>query len=188
MTHDRHSNPNPSERDPGATRPFDWGKLSELDRRRPDPDILDIGALIDEELSPEARTRVEARLSANADSQRTYQQLARLSRELKRMPVPASSISPEELANRAIAVAQDRKQQQRRRWSSWGGTAIAALFVATVSLSSNLRPAQHTPEIAVTPVPTTGVKAATPNRAVAENERKTVDTESPLISRALFVE
>jgi len=190
MTHDRRPNPNPnsSKRDPSADLPFDWGKLSELDRRRPDPDMIDIGALIDEELSAEARARVEARLSANADRQRTYQQLARLSHELKRMPVPASTISPEELASRTIAAAQDRKQQQRRRWSSWGGTAIAALFVATVSLSSNLRPEQSTPKIATTPTPSTEVKTATPTRAVAENERKTADTESPLISRALFVE
>jgi hypothetical protein len=201
MTHDRHSNPNPSERKPSerkpsernldAELPFDWGKLSELDRRRPDPELIDIGALIDEELSSEARARVEARLSANADSQRTYQQLARLSRELKQIPIPASTISPEELAHRTIAAAQDRKQQQRRRWSSWGGTAIAALFVATVSFSSNLRPEHQTPEIAATPTPTTDVKSSTPANSIAKdnvNAIDAIDTESPLISRALFVE
>ncbi|TAF50202.1 MAG: hypothetical protein EAZ61_13055 [Oscillatoriales cyanobacterium] len=135
---------------------LNWDNLSDLDRRRPDPEIIDIGALIDEALSADDRTRIEARLTDNPDSQRTYQQLARLSRELKRMPVPVSSISPEELATRTIAAAQERKQHQRRRWSSWGGTAIAALFVATVSFSSHLRPDNPTPDVATTPVPTLG--------------------------------
>ncbi len=189
MTHDRQHNPNPSQRDLLAELPFNWDDVSELDRRRPDPEMIDIGALIDEELSSDDRARVEARLADNTDSQRQYRQLARLSRELKRMPVPASMISPEELATRTIAAAQERKQHQRRLWSSWGGTAIAALFVATVSFSSHLRPDNHTPDIAATPVPTLGVNTPASPSSVTEDETSVIDeAESPLISRALFVE
>jgi hypothetical protein len=105
------------------------------------------------------------------------------------MPVPVSSISPEELATRTIAAAQERKQHQRRLWSSWGGTAIAALFVATVSFSSHLRPDNPTPEVATTPVPTLGADRSASTGSVTENKASTIDkTESPLISRALFVE
>lgn len=190
MTHDRQHNPNPSQRDPHTELPFNWDNISELDHRRPDPEVIDIGALIDEELSSDDRARIEARLAVNTDSQRNYRQLARLSRELKRMPVPVSSISPEELATRTIAAAQERKQSQRRLWSSWGGTAIAALFVATVSFSGHLRPDNRNPDVATTPIPALESNTANvSSSSVTENETSLIDeTESPLISRALFVE
>jgi anti-sigma factor RsiW len=189
MTHDRQHTPNANPHDIDNKLSFNWDNLSDLDRRRPDPEIVDIGALIDEALSSDDRARIEARLADNPDGQRTYRQLARLSRELKRMPVPVSSISPEELATRTIAAAQERKQHQRRLWSSWGGTAIAALFVATVSFSSHLRPDNPTPEVATTPVPTLGADRSASTGSVTENKASTIDkTESPLISRALFVE
>jgi anti-sigma factor RsiW len=189
MTHDRQHNPNPSQRDSHTELPFNWDNVSDLDARRPDPEMIDIGALIDDELAFADRARVEAHIASNLDSQRNYRQLARLSRELKRMPVPVSSISPEELATRTIAAAQERKQHKRRLWSSWGGTAIAALFVATVSFSSHLRSDNPVPEVATTPVPTLGADRSVSLSSVTEKKASTIDkTESPLISRALFVE
>ncbi|NJN60389.1 MAG: hypothetical protein HC795_01585 [Coleofasciculaceae cyanobacterium RL_1_1] len=189
MTHDRQHNPNPSPRDPHTELPLNWDNVSDFDCRRPDPEMIDIGALIDDELAFADRTRVEADITGNIDSQRNYRQLARLSRELKRMPIPVSSVSPEELATRTIAAAQERKQHQRRLWSSWGGTAIAALFVATVSFSSHLRPDHRTPEVATTPVPSLRANTPISPNSVTDNEMSAIDeTESPLINRALFVE
>jgi len=184
MTNDRHLHPTDADRNtPSASdnTPID------LDRRRPDRNAIEIGALIDSELSRAARERVEARLLTDTDSRRDYEQLARLSHALRSMPAPKRTISPEELANRTIAAARDRKRHQRRSVASWGGTAIAALFVATMSLSGSLRLNREAPSVSHNPTP---VRDASLNSSteVTDAEPTADESESPLLSRALFVE
>lgn len=110
------------------------------------------------------------------------------------MPTPKSAISAEELASRTIATARERKQR-RRSVASWGGTAIAALFVATVSLSAGLRFNRQVPNVAQTPTPVRDTSIADadisgiePAANVSETETVVDEPESLLLDRALFVE
>jgi len=154
---------------------------------------LALNAYLDGELTDAVRQRVEMLLHADASHRQRYNQLARLSREFKRLPVPPSSVTAEELADRAIAVAQER----RRRSFTWGTSAVAALFLTVLSSTGSLRSNFYAPNVAQTPTPRFQSEElqAQPNAVprVSQNVadravNSPTNNHSPLVSRALFVE
>ena len=89
-----------------------------------------LSSYIDGEANPEERRQVEQWLATDPQVKRCYQQLRSLSSQWQSLPVPTSEQSaPDELAQ---AVFEKVNRRTYRR-VAWGGTAIAALFVATVS-------------------------------------------------------
>ncbi|WP_413160356.1 anti-sigma factor family protein [Capilliphycus salinus ALCB114379] len=89
-----------------------------------------LSSYIDGEANPEERRQVEYWLATDPQVKSCYQQLRSLSSHWGSMPVPTSEQSaPDELVQ---AVFENVNRRNYRR-VAWGGGAIAALFVATLS-------------------------------------------------------
>lgn len=90
-----------------------------------------LSSYIDGEANPEERRQVERWLATDPQVKRCYQQLLQMSGQWRSMPVPTSQqTSPDFLAE---AVFEKVNRRNYRRAACWGGTAIAALFVAALS-------------------------------------------------------
>lgn len=94
-----------------------------------------IGAFLDGETSPEESRQVRQLLAEDPQARQVYQRLQVLRRGLRNLPLPEPALSSESLANRVFA-ADDRRRHRRALW--WGGGAIAALFVAMLSMGDLL--------------------------------------------------
>lgn len=90
-----------------------------------------LSSYIDGEANPKERRQVEQWLATDPQVKSCYQQLLQLSSQWQSLPVPtAQQTAPADLAE-AVFEKVDRRTTHRR--VAWGGTAIAALFVATIS-------------------------------------------------------
>ena len=76
--------------------------------------------------------RVFAAIDAR-EPQRQQQQLQKLKRGLQSLPKPEPSITADALAQKVFATVDERRRYRRAVW--WGGGAIAASFLALLSVS-----------------------------------------------------
>ncbi|OAB63544.1 hypothetical protein AY599_10980 [Leptolyngbya valderiana BDU 20041] len=144
-----------------------------------------LSCYFDGEVSENERQQVETLLAADDRARELYRRLERTSFGLQRLPVPPSETVPEVTAERVFArLRQDRQQ----RWA-WGGTAIAALFLAAVSgLPTNF--SSRAPQIARSPAPTTFEVDSLPSSLPHPDASPAPlqEAKKSLTARALFVE
>ncbi len=88
-----------------------------------------LNGYLDGELKPTERRQVEAWLDTDPQVKQCYHQLIKLRSQWQAMPIPATHSATPELAQAVFTKIHRRT----RRTFVWGGTAIAALFIATVS-------------------------------------------------------
>lgn len=88
-----------------------------------------LSAYLDGEATVSERRQVQAWLDTDPKIKEIYLQLIQLRSRLQTAPVPASHSSVQQLATRVF----QRLNQRTRVIITWGGTAIAALLVMTVS-------------------------------------------------------
>jgi anti-sigma factor RsiW len=140
-----------------------------------------LSCYLDGEVTPEERQEAERLLATDAQAQAIYERLSCVSSGLQLMPTPPSHDAPEAVVDGVFA----RMRQRRRQRLAWGGTAIAALFVAAVS-GVQLNFEATSPQIAQSPAPVRIEGDA------KFTEKSPVPTKSPvaetLEAQALFVE
>lgn len=88
-----------------------------------------LSAYLDGEVSPAERRQVEAWLSEDPAVQRLYVRLLKLRQGMRTMPIPASTQTADETAQRVMS-----RLERRPKVASWAGMAIAAVFVGAVSV------------------------------------------------------
>ncbi|VXD11447.1 Predicted transmembrane transcriptional regulator (Anti-sigma factor) [Planktothrix serta PCC 8927] len=88
-----------------------------------------LSAYLDGEATVSERRQVQAWLDTDPQIKEIYLQLLQLRSRLQSAPVPASHPSVQQLATRVF----QRLNQRTRVMATWGGTAIAALLVMTIS-------------------------------------------------------
>jgi anti-sigma factor RsiW len=100
-----------------------------------------LSAYLDGEVTADERRQVEAWLETDANTQRLYERLLMVRHTMTSLPIPPSSQSTEQLMGGVFGKLERRG---RRRWA-WGGAAIAATVVGTVSalIPINLTPASQ---------------------------------------------
>ena len=109
-----------------------------------------LSAYLDGEVTAAERRQVEEWLAADPSVRGLYDRLLSLRHELQVMPVPPAKQPAQDLANRVFQQV-DRK---RNRTLVWGGSAIAAMFVAMMSgIVSDQQ--LFSPQLAGAPVPAT---------------------------------
>ncbi|MGC9503633.1 anti-sigma factor family protein [Baaleninema sp.] len=145
-----------------------------------------LSCYFDGEASETERQQVERLLATSDRAKQLYRRLERTSAGLQQMPVPVSETPPEVTAERVFTRLRRDRQQ---RWA-WGGSAIAALFLAAVSgLPANF--STRTPQIAHSPAPTASFEveslpSSLPRPDVSPAPLR--EAEKSLTARALFVE
>ncbi len=114
-----------------------------------------LSAYIDGELAPAERDRVAEWLDTKPEIKTTYLQLLKLQTQMQRIPTPPS-VSVETVS--AEVFQKLDRHRWRKRCCIWGGGAIAATLLATLSgmvsgvNSPGLRLAQSTSETFAKPV------------------------------------
>lgn len=88
-----------------------------------------LSAYLDGEVTAAERRQVEEWLTADPSVRGLYDRLLSLRHGLQAMPVPSSRQPAQELANRVF----QRVDRRRNLALVWGGSAIAAMFVAMMS-------------------------------------------------------
>ncbi|USR92201.1 hypothetical protein NEA10_05615 [Phormidium yuhuli AB48] len=137
---------------------------------------------LDGEVTPQERKQAEYLLACDLQAQKIYEQLSHISSGVQLMPVPESPVSSEETTAKVFA----RMRQQRQKRLAWGGSAIAALFVAAVA---GLQPplSFSNRQLARTPAPVSDeFGAPTPSEPVPTSDQQL--SRDDITSRALFVE
>jgi anti-sigma factor RsiW len=89
-----------------------------------------LSAYIDGEVTATERKQVQEWLTTDAKMQRLYSRMIQLRQGMQQLPVPASTLPPQETAAQVFSRIDKRRN---RRTFAWGGAAIAALFVSAVS-------------------------------------------------------
>lgn len=121
--------------DAKMTPKFDPNKDSrENDAREMDSLLRDrfelLSAYLDGEVTAAERKQVQEWLANDAGVQRQYAQLMNLHQKMQALPVPPAEQAAPQMAQQVLA----RLDRQRfRRVVVWGGSAIAALFLGTLS-------------------------------------------------------
>lgn len=117
------------------TSNFDAGKHSRPEAIK-DVDSLQrdrfelLSAYIDGEVTAAERKQVQELLTTDLQMQRLYSRLTKLRQGMQQLPVPAPEATAHETVEQVFARIDKRRM---RRTLMWGGAAIAALFVSTVS-------------------------------------------------------
>jgi len=88
-----------------------------------------LSAYVDGELNPEEIALIQSLIAENQNLQQEYERLLKLKAKIKYLKTPPSPIPPEQISQRVVVTV---KQQEKKRWL-WGGCAIAAVCVATIS-------------------------------------------------------
>lgn len=107
-----------------------------------------LSAYIDGEVTAAERQQVEDWLTNDPTTKRLYSRLMVMQQGFQSMPVPATEQSAQELVAK---IVQREKRQTKRTWVL-GGSAIAALLIATVAGVSGGRQ-WFAPQFATAPVP-----------------------------------
>lgn len=89
-----------------------------------------LSAYIDGEVTAAERSYVRHLLATDSDMQRLHTRLMKLRHQLQSLPVPPSETTAQETAQRVLNKINRRRA---RRTITWGGGAIAALFVCALS-------------------------------------------------------
>lgn len=90
-----------------------------------------LSAYLDNEVSVEERRQVQHWLDNDPEIKKLYLQLSRLNQGVQNISAPQEAISAKQLSNQ-VFQSIDRSQRKRKLFI-WGGGAIAALVLATVS-------------------------------------------------------
>lgn len=90
-----------------------------------------LSAYLDGEVTAQQRQEVQTLLAENPSAQQLYQRLLILRQEIQNLPTPQSQYTAADLSQSVFARVDRENHQKRKRWL-WGGSAIAALVVATV--------------------------------------------------------
>lgn len=113
-----------------------------------------LSAYLDGEVSPDERRQVEAWLATDPSIQHLYARLLKIRQGMRTLPVPAPSQSPEVTAQRVMT----RLERRPRKMATWGGVAIAAMFIGVISsLTPPLRQPVH--QLAIEHSPTVSTDA-----------------------------
>ncbi|MDJ0632954.1 MAG: hypothetical protein QNJ34_07165 [Xenococcaceae cyanobacterium MO_188.B29] len=107
----------------------DWDD-NEMDDLRLDCFEL-LSAYLDGEVNAEERQQVQYWLDNDPEIKQQYLQLSQLHHGIRNIPAPEKPISAQQLSKQVFRSV-DRNQRQRKV-VLWGGGAIAALVVATIS-------------------------------------------------------
>lgn len=147
-----------------------------------------LSCYVDGEVTEAERQEAERLLACDPEARAIYEQLSCLSAGVQLLPVPPSSQSADEVVSGTFAKMRHRRQLRL----AWGGSAIAALFVAAVS-GLQLDFGTRSPQIAQSPAPVSQSLDRAPAPTVAPPAESEVPTPDPLDadrleSRALFVE
>lgn len=109
--------------------------IADLDDSGMDNTNLDcfelLSAYLDGEATVEERRQVQDWLDNDPEIKKLYLQLSRLHHGLQNIPAPQEVISSQQLSHQ-VFTSIDRTQRKRKIFI-WGGGAIAALVLATVS-------------------------------------------------------
>lgn len=89
-----------------------------------------LSAYIDGEVTAAQRYYVQELLATDSDMQCLHARLIKLRQGLQKMPVPAPEQSAQEMAQQVLSRVNRSRAQ---RTVVWGGAALAALFVGTLS-------------------------------------------------------
>ena len=107
-----------------------------------------LSAYIDGEVTAKERREVEELLTNDPTTKRLYSRLMMMQQSFQSMPVPTSAQSAQELAAKVL----QRVERKTKRNLVWGGSAIAALLIATVAGVAGGRQL-FAPQFAALPVP-----------------------------------
>lgn len=91
-----------------------------------------LSAYLDGEVTAQQRQEVQTLLHNNPEAQQLYRRLLILRQKIHNLPIPEPEYSSSELSEAVFARVDQEDRHRRKRWV-WGGSAIAALVVATVS-------------------------------------------------------
>ena len=109
--------------------------LSDLDDREMDSTEQGcfelLSAYLDGEVTVEERQQVQSWLDNDPEIKKLYIQLSRLHSGIQNIPVPQTTTSSAQLSAQ-VFQSIDRTQRKRKTFI-WGGGAIAALILATIS-------------------------------------------------------
>ncbi|MCC5899134.1 MAG: hypothetical protein JJU32_14635 [Phormidium sp. BM_Day4_Bin.17] len=155
---------------------------SSHDAEREEDLFVLLSCYLDGEVTPQERKQAEHLLACDPQAQQIYEQLSHISSGVQLMPVPESPVSAAETTAKVFA----RMRQQRQKRLAWGGSAIAALFVAVVSgLQPQLGIGNR--QLARTPAPISEeFGASTPSDPTPNSDQQL--SRDDITSRALFVE
>ncbi|MBE9041975.1 hypothetical protein IQ235_14425 [Oscillatoriales cyanobacterium LEGE 11467] len=154
--------------------------LEDLEDAETEERFVLVSTYLDGEASPQECRQVEALLASDPKMRQLYNRMLTLRRGLRDIPVPKNDRPLEPMVDRVFATID---LQTQRKWR-WGSGAVAALFLAVVSgfafstQSYNTQLAQISiePEQVRATISPEGFNGEIPN------------SESPLLSKALFVE
>ncbi|NEO33976.1 MAG: Fis family transcriptional regulator [Symploca sp. SIO3C6] len=112
-----------------APKNYTQEAASEMDSLHRDRFEL-LSAYIDGEVTAAERSYVRHLLATDSDMQRLHARLMKLRCQLQSLPVPPTETTAQETAQ---AVIKKINRRRRRQTITWGGGAIAALFVCALS-------------------------------------------------------
>lgn len=146
-----------------------------------------VSAYLDGEVTAEERRLVNEWLDRDPQVKQLYLRLLHTRQRMQNMPVPQAEKAVEKTVERVFKRIDRRRQQAL----VWGGTAIAALFVAAMS---SVMPGEYKFAVQPSPSPETKIAAEEPlmialNRPLVEIRKGTVSPpDRSLFSKALIVE
>lgn len=129
-----------------ARKPSGQEAASEMDSLQRDRFEL-LSAYIDGEVTAAERSYVQELLATNSDVQCLYTRLLKLRQGLQTLPTPAVETTAQDMTRRVFSAIDRRRIRQG---IIWGGGAVAALFISTLS---GILPGSQTlaPRLAQTP-------------------------------------
>lgn len=89
-----------------------------------------LSAYLDGEVTATEKRQVEEWLDDDAETQKLYARLLTLRQNFQALPVPAPTQSMEQTIQQVFGKIEKRRQHRSLKW---GGAAIAALIIATLS-------------------------------------------------------
>jgi anti-sigma factor RsiW len=104
----------------------DW----ESDSTKPDCFEL-LSAYLDGEVTPQERQQVQYWLDNDPNIKQLYNQLRQLHSKIESIPLATKSNNAEELSTKVFQTID--RSHRKQRILVWGGSAMAALFIATIS-------------------------------------------------------
>jgi anti-sigma factor RsiW len=149
-----------------------------------------ISAYLDGEVTVEERREVHELLDRDPNAKKLYFKLLKLRGGVQSLPVPASEQPVQETVQQVFEQIDRRRQHNV---VTWGGTAVAALFVALLSGVLPLERSLETQQASVPRVRSSPTESVNPTIKPAPDvkiQQLPVEKaqESSVVARALFVE
>ncbi len=89
-----------------------------------------LSAYLDGEVTAQQREEVQELLAQDPEIQSLYRRLLYLRDEFHNLPTPQPQYTPQQLSSKVFAKVD--QENRRRKTYLWGGSAIAAVVVATI--------------------------------------------------------